>query len=199
MCGPGYIGEPEKQGWKGLDDPKDAPPHGIEIILKELFKKHLDISSNRPQAKTLGVAEVVDENLFEDHFYYNMEYFDWSYNLYTGQTKFYGPDAGRRSPFSFMGIFWGQDEKIDIIQKDFSEYIKELLADITTRVAKATQSLRKFDVPPGKALLSSKWNFLSINLNMGSIIGIPLHFNEDTEQENKIESESQYGRFVLFE
>jgi len=172
----------------------------IEAKLKALFKKYLDTSTDRPQAR-LSPEGKLDERLFEDQFYYNMEYFNWSYNLFTGHVNFYGPDAGRSSPFTFMGIFWGQEKKIKFIKEDFEEYIKELLADISTRIAIAAQSLRKLDVPPGKVILTSKWNFLPINLSMNSILGIPLYVNEDTGegQKNKIESESQYGRFVLFE
>jgi hypothetical protein len=172
----------------------------IETKLKELFKKYLDTSTDRPQARVSPEGKV-DERLFDDQFYYNMEYLDWSYNLFTGQVSFFGPDAGRRTPFTFMGIFWGQENKIKFIQEDFEEYIKALLADINTRIAIAASSLRKLDVPPGKVTLTSKWNFLPVNLYMSSILGIPLHVDEDTEegQKNKIESEPQYGRFILFE
>jgi hypothetical protein len=170
-----------------------------ELKLKELFKKHLDLSTNRPQAKIDPSQEPVNDRIFEDCFYHNMEYLIWEYDEPLDKLNFYGPYYSKpRSLFTLYDIFCGQDDKIEVIKQDFLIYIKKCIADLSNRIVKASSVLREQDVPPANIYLKPEWDFILNNCQIDHIFGMPVNIME-YENINKIESAPQFGRFVLFE
>jgi hypothetical protein len=165
----------------------------LESKIKELFRKHMDLTEHRPQAQDLPERErAVTEADFEDQYYHQQEYFSWV--MEEGKLKFYG---GMGISPILLGLFFGQEEKLKIIHKEFAEYLDEAELHLRSKVATAMQELMKYNIPCEKIHLPYYW----AKVVDGEYLGMQVVSSEYTDDDNsivKIESPNRYGRFVTF-
>lgn len=175
-----------------------------EEKLKCLFKKYMDLGSNRPQQKSpdknltdeewnapdaYHISDFVnpESEEFNDAFDCQMENFgwikfkdDWIFN-----------DGCYTNPPRLLGIFVGQEDKLPLILEEFKIYLNDCLCYLKVRITEAIIELRKLGIPGEFLYLSNEWNQLVGNRLFGLSIR-PVEWNKPS----RLESSSKFGRYI---
>lgn len=160
-----------------------------ENKLEKLFKKYMDIGPNRPQRKMSKlIPEYINDNEFVSYFYHQMEYFNWL--VKDDEIIFAGGYCDKKP--TLLHIFFGQEDKLSLIHKEFTIYIKEAKSYLIHSIVQKVKVLKNIGVPCKNLYIKDPWNYLleSTFLDM-QVIHTSLLIN-------KIESPKQFGRFIEF-
>ena len=175
----------------------------FENKLKELFQKYIDVSSTRPgeiKWKALCKKEnipykepdIVTKEEFDDQFDHQLEYLNWMWD--NDKIKFCGRCYNQQ--YTLLGIFCDQDDNLELVRKEFEEYLLQMKNDILKKICENTNILRKQDIPCSSIHLNEEWSSL---FDENTILGLDIIDREYEHKHSitKIESPEEFGKFVL--
>jgi hypothetical protein len=175
----------------------------FESKLKELFQKYIDVSSTRPgEIKWKKLCEkeniqykesdIITKEMFDDEFEHQLEYLNWMWD--NEKIKFYG--ICYNQSYTLLGIFCDQDDKIELIRKEFEEYLLQAKQNVLKIICENVNILKQQDIPCSSISITQEWSSL---FNDNTILGMEI-IDRDYISKNsiaKIESSEQYGKFVM--